>query len=174
MKKVFLVIVAAFLSASAFSADVLVLNNEQVFEGKVVRVKSCEVVFKVDNEKYQIPAEDIAYLQFENVKSRILKNYNKMQDPNKCLLGRLDAANHHGKTGLNVALGVLFGPFAVIGAALTNPGPEKGKDTMAMSKNSELFDDPMYLSCYKKKAKGKNVGNAAMGWGAWVLLLLLL
>ena len=42
------------------------------------------------------------------------------------------------------------------------------------SKNKEDFDDPEYLSCYKKKAKGQLLGMEGIGWGAWILLVLLL
>jgi hypothetical protein len=32
------------------------------------------------------------------------------------------------------------------------------------SKNKDQFDDPEYLSCYKKKAKGQLTGMEALGW----------
>jgi len=86
----------------------------------------------------------------------------------------LDAENFHGKKGGHFVLGVLFGPFAMIGTALANPKPKKGKDTYMFSENKELFDDPMYLSCYRKKAKGQLIGMEALGWGSWLLLLLVL
>ena len=69
-------------------------------------------------------------------------------------------------------LGVLFGPFAMIGTALANPTPEKGKLTYMLSKNKDQFSDPQYLSCYKKKAKGQLIGMEASGWGAWIVLVL--
>ena len=87
-----------------------------------------------------------------------------------CLKGMIDAQQFHGKVGAHVLLGFLFGPFAVIGAALANPTPYKGGTTVMLSKNRELFNDPAYLNCYKKKAKGKNAGNAAIGWGMWIAL----
>jgi len=142
------------------------------FSGKVKNIKNCTVKFKAGGGIYEIPAVEIFSVQFKNPKNRILKNYQELSDPDKCLKARTDANMYHGKTGLHVALGVLFGPFAILGAAVANPSPEKGNDTYIMSKNREIFSDPAYISCYKKKAKGQNVGNTALGWAAWILLLL--
>ena len=95
-------------------------------------------------------------------------------NPDACLAGRTDAENHHGKAGLHVFLGVLFGPFAVLGAAVGQPKPQNGKNTLSMSKNQDSFNDPNYLSCYTKKARGQNVTNTLIGWGAWLLLIIAL
>jgi hypothetical protein len=75
---------------------------------------------------------------------------------------------------MHVALGVLFGPFAVLGAAVSKPTPLKGKDTMALSQNKEMFSDSSYLNCYTKKARGQNVTNSLIGWGAWILFAILI
>lgn len=160
----------AFLVGQA--ADVITLNNQMSFSGKVKKIKNCEIKFKAKGEVYFIPAEDVFSVVFENPNDKVLAAYQELDDSEKCMKGRTDADLYHGKTGLHVALGVLFGPFAILGAALGNPSPDKGKDTYMMSKNRENFSDPAYLSCYKKKAKGQNVGNTALGWGAWILLLL--
>jgi hypothetical protein len=48
------------------------------------------------------------------------------------------------------------------------------KQTYMISKNKDQFNDPEYLSCYKKKAQGQLIGMEALGWGAWVLLILVL
>jgi hypothetical protein len=84
----------------------------------------------------------------------------------------MDAQAFHGKRGGHFVLGVLFGPFAVIGTAVSNPTPERGARTYMMSKNKELFSDPEYLTCYRKKAKGQLIGMEFLGWGAWILIVL--
>ncbi len=71
-------------------------------------------------------------------------------------------------------LGFLFGPLAIIGTALSNPTPERGKETYMMSKNKEQFSDPEYLSCYKKKAKQHLITMELSGWALWLAILLLL
>uniref|UniRef100_UPI0032178EC2 hypothetical protein n=1 Tax=uncultured Draconibacterium sp. TaxID=1573823 RepID=UPI0032178EC2 len=172
MNKQLLIVVLVLFSFMSKAADVITLNNQMAFEGKVKKIKDCTVKFKMGSDIYEIPSDDIFSVQFENPNDKVLLAYQKISDSEKCLKGRSDADIYHGKAGLHIALGVLFGPFAVIGAAAGNPTPEKGKDTYIMTKNREMFSDPAYLTCYKKKAKGQNVGNTALGWAAWVLLLL--
>ena len=175
MKKIFSVLLVSVLVTSAFTRDVMILNNQMAFEGRVSRIKDCSVIFRVDGERYEIPAEDIFAIKFEDVDNRIYRNYihSLQTNPEKCMSGTLDANNHHGKAGGHVVLGVLFGPFAVIGAAVANPTPEKGARTMMMSPNPGLFNDPAYLSCYTKKAKSQNVVHTALGWAVWIFILLL-
>jgi hypothetical protein len=130
----------------------------------------------MNGRRLNIPANDIQEVQFEDPDSQILKDYMSKADgqAEACLTGRMDAENYHGKTGMHVALGILFGPFAVLGAAVAKPTPSSGKDTMALSTNKEMFSDPAYLNCYTKKARGQNVSNTLIGWGAWILFLVLL
>ena len=176
MKKITLTMIAILFAFSSFAGDILTLNNEKQFEGKVKRIKDCSVIFKADGKKYEIPASEIFSLQFENTKNKVYTSYLKMldQDPNLCMQGRLDAKNYHGKKGGHVVLGFLFGPFAMLGTALANPTPDKGKQTYMMSKNKEHFSDLEYLSCYKKKAKGQLIGMEAIGWGVAILLSLVI
>jgi hypothetical protein len=176
MKKIILLSLFSITCLDLFAGDVLTLNNKMVFEGKVTNIKDCEVVFKTDGDKFVIPSSDVFSIQFENTDNKIYTDYLKQSeiDPNKCLQGRLDAENYHGKKGGHFLLGVLFGPFAMIGTALAEPTPEKGKMTYMLSKNKDQFNDPEYLMCYKKKARSQLIGSEALGWGAWVLFLLVL
>lgn len=176
MKSIIFSFAAVLIYISSFAGDILTLNNEMVFEGKVIKIKECAVVFKADGNRYIVPASDIFSIQFEDIEDKVYTDYLAMTEdnPNKCLNGRLDAENYHGKKGGHFVLGVLFGPFAMIGTALANPTPEKGRQTYMLSKNKEQFSDPEYLSCYRKKAKGQLIGMEALGWGAWILLVLML
>lgn len=174
MKYLIFTLIATLFAFASYAGDVLTLNNEMVFEGKVKKIKDCTVIFKASGKKYVVPADEIFSIEFEDVRNKVYTKYMEIanQDSDKCLQGRLDAENHHGKKGGHFALGVLFGPFAMLGTALANPTPEKGKRTYMMSENKELFSDPEYLSCYKKKAKGQLIGMEALGWGAWILFAL--
>lgn len=174
MKKLLFALTIMLFSVSSFAEDVLTLNNEMVFEGKVVKIKNCVIVFKAEGKKYIVPASEIFSIKFGNIGDKVYTKYVEMADdnPNKCLNGRLDAANLHGKKGGHFVLGVLFGPFAIIGTALSNPTPERGKRTYMLSKNKDDFNDPVYLNCYRKKAKGQLIGMEALGWAAWILFAL--
>jgi hypothetical protein len=174
MEKIAFTITVVLFAIASFAGDIIILKNEMAFEGKVAKIKDCSVVFKSKGSKYVIPASDIFSIQFEDTEDRVYRNYLKMAEPNKCLDGRLDAENYHGKKGGHFALGFLFGPFAMIGTALANPTPEKGRRTLEMSSNHDLLNDLEYISCYKKKVKGQLIGTEALGWASWVLLLLAL
>ncbi len=175
MKKSLLITLAIIVAVSTFASDVLTLNNGKRFEVKVKRIKGCSVIVKANGRKFEVPATDIYSIQFENVKDKVYTGYLKMldQDPDLCLQGKLDAENYHGKRGTHFVLGVLFGPFAMIGTAIANPTPEKGRRTYILSKNKEYFDNTEYLSCYRKRAKLQLIGMEALGWGAWILFVLL-
>lgn len=80
-----------------------------------------------------------------------------LTEQEKCARGRADANQYHGKLGRHVLYGVLLGPLATIGAALSDPTPVKGKSTVIQSSNKALFDDPAYRSCYMKEARANNV-----------------
>lgn len=174
--KITLTLVAALWVGAIYAADLLTLNNQMVFEGKVLKIKNCSVVFKTDGNKYLIPADEIYCIQFEDKNDKVYTRYMENADNDKsgCLHGKSDASKYHGKKGGHFVLGVLFGPFAVAGTLLSNPTPEKGKLTLQMSKNKEEFNNPEYLSCYKKEAKAQLLGIEAIGMGAWLLLLLML
>ena len=107
-------------------------------------------------------------------KSRVIEKYNELSYGEKCMIGTNDADNLHGKEANHFIYGLAFGGFALIGAAVSNPTPEKGSSTLLMSNNKVLFNDPAYRTCYSKKAKRKNVGNTAAGWATWVLFLIII
>ena len=177
MKKTLLSFFACiFLIASSYGADVLTLTNQKTFAGQVVSIKNCMVEFQVEESSYLIPTNDVLTLEFEDPQNPIYQNFLVQSDGyfEKCMSGKMDAENFHGKTGGHFVLGVLFGPFAMIGTALSNPTPYKGKTTYMMSKNKDLFQDPAYLSCYKKEAKKSLIKSEALGWLSWVLLVLVL
>ena len=59
-------ITATLFAVASFAGDILTLNNEMVFEGKVTKIKECAVVFKANGHRYLVPASEIFSLQFEN------------------------------------------------------------------------------------------------------------
>lgn len=174
MKNLFILSVALCLVAvDADAGDVVTLNNNLSFEGKILRIKKCQVVFKAYGARYVIPAADIHSIMFEDPQDIVYTEYREksMLDPDACLKGHTDANAFHGKKVGHVILGFFFGPFAMIGTAVSNPTPMRGRDTYALSPNKELFSDPQYLTCYKKKAKGQLIGMEAIGWGISIIYL---
>lgn len=177
MKTKFLLLTLFLVPFIAKGNDTLTLTNQAVFSGKIVKIENCIVTFKFQGDKYDVPAEDILFVKFADPTNKIYTDYLELvssYQEGTCLKGQLDASNYHGKAGFHVAMGVLFGPFALIGAAVADPTPEKSTKTLMMSENKDLFNNAEYLACYRKKAKSQNVGNAALGWAAWIVLLLAL
>jgi hypothetical protein len=86
-----------------------------------------------------------------------------LSEEEKCARGRADARQYHKKVVPHLLYGFLLGPLATIGAALSDPTPASGKSTVVQSENQALFDDPVYLSCYQKEARGDNVSATIIG-----------
>ena len=174
MKKILFILFASIFVLAANASDIVTLNNNMIFKGRVTKIKNCEVFFRSLGSKYVIPASEIFSIQFEDTKNKVYTKYiNLPEGENKCLNGQMDAENYHGKKGGHFALGFLFGPFAMVGTLLASPTPEKGKRTYLMSKNKEQFTDYEYINCYKKKAKAQLIGMEAAGWGSYLIILLL-
>ncbi len=164
------------VATSCYATDIITLHNDQVFTGKVTKIKNCLITFRTGGSKYKIPAEDIHSIAFADQQDKIYLDYLEelRVDPSKCVNGRLDALNYHGKKSSHIAMGFLFGPFAMLGTALSDPTPQKGQLTTKMSENPELFSDPEYLSCYRKKAKGRLLGAESIGFGISLLMILMI
>jgi hypothetical protein len=175
MKQVICTISVCFIALAAFAGDILTLHNQMVFEGKVTKIKDCSVVFKANGETYVVPANDIYSIEFGDVTDKVYTDYMSLAEgaSDKCLNGRFDAEEYHGKKGSHFLLGVLFGPLAmVVTAVAANPIPERGRQTNQLSQNRDQFYDLEYLSCYKKRAKGQLIAMEGLGWGTWILIVL--
>lgn len=102
------------------------------------------------------------------------KPIKKLSEEEKCAMGKEDAKKYHGKTGAHLLYGLLFGPFATLGAAISSPSPQSGSKTITQSEHSELFEDPAYLGCYEQEAKGDNVSATLFGWLPLIAVLFVL
>jgi len=201
--RLFVFLLVLFLSiTSTFAQDIIILKNGNDIQAIVQEIGEDYVKYKkydnVNGPNYTLKKTEIFMIRYANGSKDVFadntgsvvsvasipvttqqsvesKEETQSGDPqNACYQGRMDAENYHGKGGAHFALGVLFGPFAMIGTAVSNPTPERGMNTYVMSKNKELFSDPTYINCYKKKAKGRLIGMEGAGWASWILLLLLI
>jgi len=173
-KSLILFCITLFLCHLTQADDIVVLKDGHGFTGKIKSVKGCTVKLKWNNDRLYIPLDQVEYIAFENPEDKVALDFMVSQQNNNCLLGQQDAEMFHGKYGGHVVLGFFFGPFAMIGTAIAQPYPHRGKHTYALSKNKGLFDNPEYAICYKRKAKGRLIGAEAIGLGAWVVLVLIM
>ena len=169
--------------------DNIVLTNGEEIKAKVTEITTDEIKYKrCDNligPAYTIKKTAVFMIQYANgtkdvftpantTSSNITKTDNtKTNLTDKCTAGQQDAIKYHGKAGGHYVLGLLFGPFAILGTAFADPTPENGRKTYVMSQNKDMFGDATYRLCYKKKAKGRLIGAELCGWAFWILLLIL-
>lgn len=172
MKKA-LILICLLQAMITQANDVLILRNDMIFTGKITKIKYCIVVFEAEKEKYYVPASEIFAIEFGDIQDKVYTDYLNLPntDPDKCMKGKMDAKAYHGKEPGHVLLGFLFGPLAMLGTALARPTPENSGKTYLNSKNKDLFNDPEYLKCYKRKAKGRLIGMEAIGWGLWLVIV---
>jgi hypothetical protein len=162
------------LSSILFANDEVQLLNCEIYHGEVLKIDQCKVHFKTVCQTLIIDADSIDYLKFECLDNEIYVNYiNDLTLKEKCLRGHNDAKNLYNYGIPHFILGVLFGPFTVVGTLVATPTPNKSQATMKLSENKELFGDPSYLECYKKEAKSKNLSAALAGWTTWIVIALL-
>jgi len=71
------------------------LNNNMIFEGKVISINGCDVHFVAGGKKFILPASKITSVQFENANDKVYTDYMKLTegDPNPCLQGSVNAEN---------------------------------------------------------------------------------
>jgi hypothetical protein len=173
MKKIISLLFTLFLVNSTFAFDQLTLLNKATFEGWVTSIDDKVVQFNFNQEVFNIPIVDVETIVFENTLNPLLIKFQEKCSEDACSKGSLDAEMYHGKKGVHFALGMLFGPFSMIGTALSNPNPRNSKHTYIDSQNKDYFNNAEYLLCYKKTAKRKLIGMEALGWATWILIVLL-
>lgn len=176
----FMLLFSGSLLANSNPGDVIFLNSGHSFTGKIKKFSFCETEFQVNRAIYVIPNSEIQNIQFLKRKGEKYKtylNYLELSPSNvnveNCILGTRDADQFHNKRAKHVIFGILFGPFATIGAAIGSPSPYKD-DALTLSENQALFDNYDYIKCYKSKAKSKNVMDTLIGWGIWILAVIIL
>ena len=179
MKKLILLFLTGLTVISTQAFDKLTLTNGMQFQGDVVKVKSCSVMFKTEVGKVEVPAKDIYSVEFENPNDEQFVEYMAVLDStssaDKCTNGRMDAKKYHGKKGGHFFLGFFFGPVAVIGTAIiAKPTPYNAKNQVALSQspNKDQFTDPEYLMCYKKEVKKSLILMECVGFGGKVIFSL--
>jgi len=189
--------------ASMFAQDIITLRNGNEIQAFVQNISEIEVKYKrSDNPNgpnYTLKKSDIFMIRYANGSRDVFTDkisthavettsapvvvqpsVQSMTEwvnegyQDACFQGSSDAKEYHGKIGAHIALGFLFGPLAIIGTAVSNPTPEKGKDiySYALLENDELFSNPTYRKCYRKQAKRQLIGWECLGCAFWCLFAL--
>jgi len=172
--KIYLLVAILLVGQVAISKDIIHLKNGERIKTHIIQIDSGMLITQKGKthelRHYSTEDVEIIYLDENNqaMKSLVANNIQQSIDI-KCEEGKADATVYHKRGFGNFCLGFLFGPFGVIGTAIGTPrSPDYTKIP-----NKENLENANYLNCYKKKAKGKNVGAAFAGWGAIIVLALL-
>jgi hypothetical protein len=169
MKKTVLFTAAVLMAASStFAKDVVYLKDGSKVKGDISQITEGQLTLARKNITKVYTAEQVSWIKADN-DNQVLKDALKATDPDMYEKGRLDASKYHKRTLGNGALGFFFGPFGLLGVAL---GGAKAPDVLDI-KDDSLMKNEDYRHGYKKKAKGKNVGNAALGWAVGVAAVVL-
>lgn len=173
MYKISLFVLAILFTTFAFATDIIRLNNQKLFDGKILKINDADVVFKMEGKKYVIPTSAIYSIDLEKGTHLLYSaNLNTVvEHSTNCRCGEMDAKNLHGKKPQHIVLGMFLGPLAMIGTAMTSPNPYDGERTASLSENKELFSDKAYLGCYEKKARRQLIGMEAIGTGVMFAML---
>lgn len=149
MKKMknFILTVIVIFTATSFSPVSAVIKSEGFYTHKNVKKLEYKIPFHSD------------------------RRYERKNNNSRCERGKNDAIKYHGRRDKHTVLASILGPFAVIGTALGNPTPDKGKYTNVDSENRDLFNDPIYKKCYKKQAKSINLKGSLLGLLIWPLVV---
>ncbi len=154
------------LASNDANLDWVLLKSGYAFRGDVIKFKHCELIMKVEGQRLVIPADSIYYLEFQNPLDNVAVNMQKFE-LNNCVKGKFDAPLH-GRGFGNGCLGFFFGVFGVIGTALGNAKPIRGMRAR-LSKNQDLFNDPEYMKCYRRRQRGRAVGASLTGWALFII-----
>lgn len=79
MKHLHLTLIACLICSISFGGffggDVLTTKDGKVIEGKITKVKNCEVILITNEYKYVVPAAHLSSIQFEKPKGRAYRQY---------------------------------------------------------------------------------------------------
>lgn len=175
MKRIFFVLLLTCVVNLCHGNDVVVLKNGITIECSISSINNTIISYQ-ENEKSKLSTvslEEVMFLQIDPKNKSLLrqmrKDFKKIKrglQVDSCHEGITDANTFHKRAGGNFALGFFFGVFGLIGTAVGNP---KMPHYYPIADTSNL-SDPTYIQCFSRKAKGKNIGNAAIGWGVSIVL----
>ena len=176
MKKTAILLYITFLTFSAFSKDVIHLKNGRTIKCTLVDLKKDSIYFikKKKNGVRLLTSDMVDFILIgENNQAFQTKisNLHSIIDPlEACQAGKMDANLFHHRGFGNGCLGFFFGLFGIAGTVIGRPHPPPIE--VIVVRDKEMVMNPAYLSCYRKRAKGKNIISAAIGYGVFLVVLL--
>jgi len=166
MKKILPFLLFVFVFSNVLSKDIIVLKNGEKIKGELLHVKAKELTFiskKKNSEPMTFTAAEVEYVKVDS--------YEKLLELQEdfYLQGITDATLHHGRFFGNFCAGFFGGAIGFVIVAVTDaraPNPA--------IVGQENYQNLLYREGYNKKAKGKNMRAAGIGWGLGALVGLII
>jgi hypothetical protein len=171
MKKI-LLFALLLSSLTSYSKDKIKLSSGKTVRCNIVSLEQDRLTYTHRHQTITVSPSDVLLIEVDPDNTTIIEKLrlNYQENPlAACEIGKADAIAYHNRGFGNFCLGFFFGAFGVIGTAVGTPrSPDYVKIPI-----KENLQNPEYLKCYEKKARGKNVGSAVGGWATFLLILVL-
>ncbi|MCR9015741.1 hypothetical protein [Aquiflexum gelatinilyticum] len=166
MKKTFLLFLSIIFISNSFASDIIYLKDGSKIKGDLISVDVNELTFKSAKKN-----QKLLKLKSEEVEFVKVEDYEKLVEVQESmyLKGMNDAQIHHKRFGGNFCAGLFGGVIGFVIVAVTD-----AKSPNPLLVGEENFKSMEYREGYNKKAKGKNLGAAGVGWAVSFLVLLVL
>jgi len=173
MKKLLLITFGLFLSLNAFasnnfseksmtlSQDAILLEDGTFIKGEITKIG--KNYFKIYNgeETLKISNDNVTLVSFAQ----------ELKDMEKYQLGILDGKRYAKNKGGNLLIGMFFG---LIGTGIVYIASDQYPSAEAsIGPNKTILNDANYIRGYSKGAKSKSGGQALIGTGIYLGLILI-
>lgn len=170
MKNLTILFYLLFLFNATYSKDKIYIKGGQMIKGEILNLEQGKVTIKDGKNLLEFSPEHVEFIEFDIQNIRIAKIIAENADDYGFTDGQMDAEMYHKRFGGNFTLGLLFGVFGFIGVAIGNV-----KDPPAnIEDRAAKVNDGDYMAGYDKKGKKKNLKAAGIGFGASVVILMVI
>lgn len=166
MKTILTIFLLIIFVGNSFASDIIYLKDGSKIKGELLNVEQNELTFqpgKRNTSLIKLKPEEVEFVK--------VGSYEKLVEIQESLYlkGMNDAQLYHKRFGGNFCAGLFGGIIGFVIVAVTD-----AKSPNPLMVGEENFKSLEFREGYNKKAKGKNLGAAGIGWAVSVLVLLIL
>ncbi len=174
-KTTLLFLLLSIIGLSAFSQDLIMKNDLQNIEAKVIEITPSEIKYKsfsnLEGPLISILKIDVKMIKYENGELMYLNTGQQNTNIDMGSLGRQDAINNYrcvkcGATGTTITsfLSPILGLIPAVATSASYP-----KDFNLNEPNPEYMKNRGYQKAYNRQAKKMKQTKIWTGWGAGLL-----
>ena len=160
MKNLLMLVFILFCVSFSIANDRILLTDNSVVEGQIVRFGKNKFVVETILGKRVIKNSKVQQVAFDQ----------ELTESEKYALGMLDGKRYAQNKGGNIAVGFLFG---IVGSAIVYATSDQMPSSEAqLGENKILVDDLSYRQGYSKGARKVSGGNSLIGAAAATALII--